>query len=78
MLGQWLDDDGQREEPEDTLSSPAHVGMLARGAVRLVGQVAGRPGKADGTEALDGNDVHPLLQVHLGAVQCPQLINDPE
>lgn len=76
MFGQWLDDDGEGEEPKDALPPPAQVGVLARGAVRPVGQVAGRPGQADGAEALDGDDVHPLLEVHLGPAQRAQLFND--
>lgn len=78
VLGERLDDDGEGEEPKDALPPPAQVGVLARGAVRPVGQVAGRPGQADGAEALDGDDVHPLLEVDLGPVQRAQLVNDAE
>lgn len=78
MLGQRLDDDGEGEEPKDALPPPAHVGVPAGRAVRLLGQVTWRPRQADGAEALDGEDVHPLLEVDLGPAQRPQLVDDPD
>lgn len=77
VLGQRLDDDGKGEEPEHALPPPAHVGVPAGGTVRLISQIARRPRQADGAEALDGDDVHPLLEIHLGPAQRPQLVDDP-
>ncbi len=51
--------------------------MGAGAAVGAIPEIARRPSQNDSTEALHGHDVHPLLEVHLGAVDIVQLAYHP-
>lgn len=69
-------DDGEWENSQDALPSPAHVCVSSRCAVRIVPQITWRPRQADCSKTLNGDDVHPLFEIHFRSVERSQLLND--
>ncbi|PHH67428.1 hypothetical protein CDD81_39 [Ophiocordyceps australis] len=56
---------GQWEKAKDALPTPSLVAVVERASIASPLDQARRPGKHTGTQALNGNNVHPFSQVNL-------------